>query len=106
MNDLAERRQEEKDRRRADILDAAEAVAAELGWEAMTMDQAARKARVSRPLLYIYFKDKTDLMYGVAERALQTLYSRFEAAAAQHVRGLDQVHAIGRAYVTFARECP
>src|SRR2546429_4326738 len=60
MNYIAERRQEEKERRRADILDAAEAVGASVGWEALTMDQVARKARLSRALLYVYFKDKPE----------------------------------------------
>ena len=37
MNQLAERRQEEKERRRSEILDAAEAVAAEAGIDSMTL---------------------------------------------------------------------
>ena len=70
MSYIAERRQEEKERRRAEILDAAEAVCAEVGWDDMTMDQVARKARLSRALLYVYFKDKQDLLFGLCERAL------------------------------------
>jgi len=53
MNDLAERRHEEKERRRAEILDAAEAVAASEGWDDMTMDQVARRARLSRAPLCV-----------------------------------------------------
>ena len=45
MSYIAERRQEEKDRRRAEIVDAAEALYAESGWDAVTMDQVARRAR-------------------------------------------------------------
>ena len=37
MNYLAERRAEEKDRRHGEILDAAEAVAAKIGIDALTM---------------------------------------------------------------------
>ena len=48
MSYIAERRLEEKERRRTEIIDAAEAVAATVGWDAMTMDQVARKARLSR----------------------------------------------------------
>ncbi len=106
MNDLADRRQEEKERRRAEILDAAEAVATKAGWDEMTMNMVARKARVSRPLLYVYFADKTDLMFGVAERALLELRRRFLAAAAREQRGIDQVRSIGRAYIAFSREHP
>lgn len=106
MSYIAERRQEEKERRRAEILDAAEAVAAEVGWDAMTMDQVARKARLSRALLYVYFKDKTDLLFGTCERALAMLTQRFSEAVGRQKRGLDQIVAIGRAYIAFSQEFP
>jgi TetR/AcrR family transcriptional regulator len=106
MSYIAERRLEEKERRRAEILDAAEAVTAHFGWDAMTMDQVARKARLSRALVYVYFKDKTDLMFGIGERALVTLRQYFADAVAKHPRGLDQLVAIGHAYVAYARAQP
>jgi len=106
MNYLAERRQEEKERRRAEILDAAEAVLGGAGWDELTMDQVARRARLSRALVYVYFKDKVDLMYGVCERGLATLRQRFEEAVARHKVGLDQITAIGRAYIAFSQEFP
>ena len=106
MNHLAERRLEERERRRSDILDAAEAVAAEVGIETLTMDQVARKARLSRALLYVYFQDKAALTLGICERALQQLGDHFEAAVAAHARGQDQVVACGRAYVSFALAHP
>jgi TetR/AcrR family transcriptional regulator len=106
MNYLAERRQEEKERRKAEILDAAEAVMTSVGWDAMTMDQVARTARLSRALVYVYFKDKTDLMFGVGERALAALRQRFADAVSQHKTGLDQLVAIGHTYIAFSREQP
>jgi AcrR family transcriptional regulator len=106
MNYIAERRQEEKERRRAEILDAAEAVAAVVGWDDMTMDQVARKARLSRALLYVYFKDKTDLLFGLCERALATLTQRFTEAAGRQKRGMEQLAGIGRAYIAFSQEFP
>ena len=107
MNYIAERRQEEKERRRADLIDAAEAVAAEVGIEAMTMDEVARKARLSRALLYVYFQNKPDLLLALCERALTSLHARFEAAAAQEpASGRAQIGAMGRAFVAFSREQP
>ena len=106
MNYIAERRQEEKERRRAEILDAAEAVSADGGWDELTMDQVARRARLSRALLYVYFKDKIDLMYGICERGLTALRQRFEEAAANNKLGLDQVIAMSRAYVRFSQDFP
>jgi len=106
MNYLSERRLEEKDQRRAEILDAAETVAARDGIDAITMDQVARQARISRALLYVYFKDRNDLHMGICERGLELLKSRFAAEAAQPVCGLAQVQGMGRSYVSFSREFP
>lgn len=106
MDHVAKRRQEEKERRRAEILDAAESVATMVGWDGITMDQVARKARLSRALLYVYFTDKTDLMFGICERALATLNKRFEQAVSRNKYGIDQLGEIGRAYFAFSNEFP
>jgi len=106
MSYLIERRQEEKDRRRAEIIDAAEALYAETGWDGITMDQVARRAQLSRALLYVYFKDKGDLHLALVERSLEALRSRFMAAREGHATGLAQVEAIGRAYLAFSVETP
>jgi TetR/AcrR family transcriptional regulator len=106
MSYITERRQEERDRRRAEILDAAEAVYAEVGWDAVTMDQVARRARLSRALVYVYFKDKADLHLALVERALDALRERFSSAREDKARGIDEVEAIGQAYLAFAREVP
>ena len=106
MNYIAERRLEEKERRRAEIIDAAEAAGREMGLDALTMDDVARRARLSRALLYVYFQDRSDLMFGLAERAMGMLLSRFVEAAERNRTGLEQVGAMGRAYVAFSQEFP
>jgi TetR/AcrR family transcriptional regulator len=106
MSYIAIRREEEKERRRAEILDAAEALYAKKGWDALTMDQVARSARLSRALVYVYFRDKDDLLFAIGERAVRLLLNRFEAAVAGTARGMDQVDAIGRAYMGYAHEFP
>jgi AcrR family transcriptional regulator len=106
MSYIAERRQEERDRRRAEIVDAAEALYAEAGWDSVTMDQVARRARLSRALVYVYFKDKADLHLVLVERALDTLRRRFEAAGVGKASGIAQLEAIGRAYLDYSRDMP
>jgi AcrR family transcriptional regulator len=106
MNSIAERRLEEKDRRRSEILDAAATVAARDGIDGITMERVARQARLSRALLYVYFRDRDDLHLGLAERALEQLKAQFGAAAAAGGTGLTQVQAMGRAYIDFARQSP
>jgi AcrR family transcriptional regulator len=106
MTYIAERREEEKERRRAEILDAAEALYAQKGWDALTVDQVARSARLSRALVYVYFRDKEELLFAIGERAMGVLRDRFVAAAADRRLGMDQVEAIGRAYMGYALEFP
>ncbi|MGC3981474.1 MAG: TetR/AcrR family transcriptional regulator [Steroidobacteraceae bacterium] len=106
MSELATRRQEEKERRRDEILDAAAGAAAQYGMAAFTMDQVAKKARLSRALLYVYFKDKQDLLLGLADRANDKLQQRFAAINARRLNGLKKIQAMGHAYVAFAAEEP
>ena len=106
MSYVAVRREEEKERRRAEMVDAAEELYADVGWDAVTMDRVAKSARLSRALLYVYFRDKNDLLHAITERALIELRERFVEAAGAHATGIDKVQAIGRAYVLFQQEKP
>jgi TetR/AcrR family transcriptional regulator len=106
MSYISERRLEERDRRRTEIVDAADALYAEADWDSITMDQVARRARLSRALVYVYFKDKPDLHLALVERALDTLRERFDVARTGKACGIDEIEAIGRAYVAFSRQMP
>jgi AcrR family transcriptional regulator len=106
MSYIAQRRVEEKERRRAEILDAAEALYAKEGWDLVTVDQVARGARLSRALVYVYFKDKEDILFAIGERAMSLLRDRFIAAAAGQKLGMEKIEAIGRAYMSYAFEFP
>lgn len=100
------RRDDEKERRRESIIDAAEIVFAKHGFDAAKMDDVARRARVSRALIYLYFKNKAELQFAVCKRALSILRDRLSAAADSVTRGYDKIAAIGRAYMAFATEFP
>ena len=102
----AERRQEEKEQRRQDIIDAAEVVFARKGVEKATMADVAKEARLSRGLIYFYFKDKDALYLAIMIRATQSLFVAFEKATAGRANGLEKIKAIGKAYVRFHYEKP
>src|SRR5580692_7192363 len=106
MSYISERRVEEKERRRVEILDAAEALYAKEGWDLVTVDQVARGARLSRALVYVYFRDKEEILFAIGERAMHLLRDRFVAAAAAQKLGMEKVEAIGRAYMAYAFEFP
>jgi len=103
---IAERRWREKEQRRNTIMDAAERVFFAKGAANATMDEVAEAAELSKGLLYFYFKNKNDLCHAIVHRGLRVLHQFFERAIRDHERGIDQVRAIGAAYIGFSREYP
>ncbi|HLT14817.1 MAG TPA: helix-turn-helix domain-containing protein [Marinobacter sp.] len=102
MNEpLRSRREREKQARYDAILDAAERVFSEKGYERTSMDDIARTASLSRALLYVYFKDKAAIRRGIMLRAGQCLVDRFKAALSTADTGLAQIRAMGDAYYQF-----
>jgi AcrR family transcriptional regulator len=101
-----QRREDEKEQRREAIIDAAETVFASQGFDASKMDDVARKARVSRALVYLYFGNKSELQFAVCLRALRLLRTELAAAADSTARGDDKIAAIGVAYMRFAEQHP
>ncbi|TGN40506.1 TetR/AcrR family transcriptional regulator [Marinobacter confluentis] len=103
---LKTRREKEKQARYDAILDAAELVFSEKGYERTSMDDIARTASLSRALLYVYFKDKASIQRGIMLRAGESLRRRFKEARATASTGLAQISAMGRAYYQFYRDEP
>lgn len=103
---LKTRREREKQARYDAILDAAELVFSEKGYDRTSMDDIARTASLSRALLYVYFKDKAAIQRGIMLRAGQSLCRRFEQARDTATTGLSQITAMGEAYYHFYLEEP
>jgi AcrR family transcriptional regulator len=102
VDPLRTRREEEKEERRQAILDAAEKVIARDGWEATNFGEIAKRARLSRSLVYFYFPTRDELFHAICGRGLADMEKRFAKAAASERTGLDQVMAIGQAYYEFS----
>ena len=102
----ASRRQEDREKARSRIIAAATGLFYRHGVEKVTFGAIAKKARLSRPLVYFYFPDKRSLFVEACLRAGRALGERFVQAATAAKTGLDAVEAIGRAYVAFHEEEP
>ena len=101
---VAERKERERERRRQDILDAAETVFFSKGLHQATMDEVAEAAELSKGTLYLYFKSKEELFYGINCRGAEILKTMFDEAFEKNETGRDKLLAIGRAYIRFAKE--
>lgn len=88
------------------ILDAAERVFSEKGYERTSMDDIARTASLSRALLYVYFKDKAAIQRDIMLRAGQSLSERFRVARQTADTGLAQIRAMGESYYRFYLDEP
>jgi AcrR family transcriptional regulator len=103
---LRARQKEEKQERRDSILDAAEQAFFARGYDRATMDDIARGARLSRGLVYVYFRDKQDILASIVLRALESLRQRFRDMDRVELNGADRLEAMGRNYLAFSAEEP
>ncbi|RLA28488.1 MAG: hypothetical protein DRR11_16610 [Gammaproteobacteria bacterium] len=86
--------QRRKDDRPAEITEAALAVFAENGYSATRVDDVAKRAGVSKGLLYLYFKTKEELFKAVIRsfvapkvQELSTIVDESELSAEEFIRG-------------------
>ncbi len=103
---ISERKRRERERRRNDILDAAEKVFFSKGIEAATMDEVAEVAEYSKGTIYLYFKNKNELLHGIIGRGMQIVLDRFREATAKEDTGLAKISALGMSYFKFYSEHP
>lgn len=101
-----ERREREKLQRQNDILDAAEKVFFEKGFNVAKMDDVADAAELSKGTLYLYFKNKEELYFGLTHRALLSLTKRFKKVVDADGTGMEKMINIGNAFYAFSKEEP
>ncbi len=100
---VTERKERERLCREKEIIDAAEIVFIEKGFDAMTMDDVARRAEYTKRTIYSYFPGKEDLACAILTRAITRLNDLFEAAVKEPRTGFEKIEATGFAYIQFAQ---
>jgi AcrR family transcriptional regulator len=91
----------------AAILDAAEALFRQRGFQATTIDEIAERADVSVGSVYVHFDNKAGLYLALAERALALNEAAMGAVAGLGLDSpLERVFAAGDAYLSFHLEHP
>lgn len=77
---ISERREREREQRRADILGAAWRVAETMGWVSFSVERVAAEAELGRATVYGYFDSLESLVLAMAHDALGRLSARVSAA--------------------------
>lgn len=96
-----ERQQKEKK-----ILEAAIQLIREKGVHATTVDEVAKKARISKGLVYFYYKSKEDLYMAITKKGVDELKELFNKAFGKpkEKTGLEIVTDLAESYLSFARD--
>jgi TetR/AcrR family transcriptional regulator len=97
---VAARREREREARRNRILDAAERVFFDNGFDAAKMEDVAEAAQLGKGTLYLYFKTKDDLALGLAVRHQLALVEEFERARRDAPDGATLLRRLLEAYAT------
>lgn len=101
-----DRKKREKERRRNNIIDAAETIIFAQGIEQATMEEIADEAELSKGTLYLYFKNKSELYMAICERGSTMLNSQFSGLFAEELTGLELVKKMGATYLNFVSNNP
>jgi AcrR family transcriptional regulator len=104
---IAERREREKEALRTRIVESARDILSEQGLEALSMRSLAERIEYSPATIYLYFRDKNELLGEVIHAGFERMGEYIDAemaAAGAEANPAQQHRALGRAYVRFGLE--
>lgn len=102
---IKERKEKHKEDLRQRILDAAKELFLKDGYDATSIRKIAEKIEFSPTTIYLYYKDKADIMYALHQEGFILLGTQF--AVLQHVsEPFERLKAMGRVYMSFALNNP
>ena len=101
-----ERRAREKEQLRRQILSAARELFVNEGYENVSMRKIADKIEYSPTTIYLYFKDKADLLDSVCKETLLSLLNTLELLKRDKSDPVEVLRKSGKAYVEFGLKYP
>lgn len=102
---VAERKEKHKEDLKKDILIAAKELFTEKGFEATSIRAIAEKIEYSPATIYLYFKDKNEIVHALHRDGFQLLVKYLETLnVVSHP--LERLKGMGRAYIQFAMQNP
>lgn len=102
---ITERKEREKEEMRKRILDAAQTLFLENGYEKVSIRNIADAIEYSPATIYLYFKDKNELLYAVHKKGFGLMLQDF-APIATIDDPFERLVEMGRRYISFAVNNP
>src|SRR4051794_11201923 len=103
---VQERRAREKERNRGEILDAARAFFVKEGYEHVSIRKIADKIEYAPGTIYLYFRDKAEILDRICEETFSKLEQRMHAINKDPASPLDGLRRGLRTYVQFGVDNP
>jgi AcrR family transcriptional regulator len=104
-NRIAERKQRDREARRAQIISAARRIAELEGWPNVTVRRLSDEISYSQPVLYGHFESREGILAAVAIEGFQEIGVALEKARKRAKPG-KVVEAVATAYLEFATSSP
>ena len=92
--------------RRGEILAAAKQLFLKEGYQTITTRRLAERVGLSQPGLYVYYKNKEEILDAVCRSTFEGLVQRFRAVTADSKSSPDLMRRLIEAYVEFGLEHP
>lgn len=103
---IAERRERQKESLRQEIFDAASELFAQEGYQNVSMRKIAERIEYSPTTIYLYFKDKNELLKYICEETFAKLGTQIREISEPETEPLVALKKGLRAYVDFGLEHP
>ncbi|MBN1531778.1 MAG: TetR/AcrR family transcriptional regulator [Spirochaetes bacterium] len=100
------RLEKKKKLKQQQMIDMAERLFIQHGFENTTMDMIAEETGYTVRSLYLYFRDRDDIFAAVTLRALDVLLDKMKHSVGGKTTGYERLMAIADAYFTYFRDYP
>ena len=102
---VAERKERHREELKKDILIAAKELFLENGFEATSIRNIAEKIEYSPATIYLYYKDKNEIIHALHQEGFKLLIQHFEPLGTIP-SAFERLKAMGKAYIQFALKHP
>jgi AcrR family transcriptional regulator len=102
---VSERKERHKEELKRDILEAAKQLFIEKGFEATSMRNIAEKIEYSPATIYLYYKDKNEIIHALHQDGFKLLIQHFNSIASV-THPFERLKQMGHAYIQFALSNP
>lgn len=97
---ISDRRKREKEQRRQSIIDAAEKLFFQKGYDNVSMNDIAKEVELNRATIYLYFENKEALCFAVLLRGLRILNKMVKENIKKKL-SIQKIYAVGTTYYAF-----